>query len=439
MNSIFSHLHAFGGLPAGSLAPSGYRPRVADGELERVLGMSPAVVIEGPRACGKTWTALRVARSAAVFDESDDIRLAAALDAASLLVGDAPRLLDEWQLAPRIWNPMRHECDRRARPGQFILTGSATPPDDITRHSGAGRITRLRMRPMSLSESGESTGSVSLAALLDGDLQPGGRSELEFRDIVDVICRGGWPGWVHESPTTAQSRSRDYLGEIARVDIARSAGTLHDPTAVGRLIVSLARNEATCATFKTLAADVSGGSGVSVHPRTVKNYINTLSRLFVIEELPPWAPHLRSASQLRRTPKRYFADPCLAAAALRADSERLRRDLEYLGLLFESLAMRDLRVYSQVSDCRMSYYQDSTNLEVDAVIERGDGAWIAAEIKLGGEKLIQHGVNSLLRLRDRVDKDRTGEPAALLVITAAGYSFRHPDGVLIAPIATLRP
>lgn len=425
--------------PQGFSTPRGYRPRLADRELERALEKSPAVIVEGPRACGKTWTALRSSRSAVMLDGSDDVRLAAALDPASLLDGAVPRLLDEWQLAPRIWNPMRRECDRRARPGQFILTGSATPPDDITRHSGAGRITRLRMRPMSLLETGESAGRVSLAALLDGTAESGGRSEMQFGEVVAAVCRGGWPGWAEESPMTAQSRLRDYLGEVARTDIARSAGTMHDPAAVGRLLASLARNEATCATFKTLAADMGGGRGASVHPRTVKNYLNTLSRLFVVEGLPPWAPHLRSAAQLRRSPKRYFADPSLAVAALRANSERLKNDLEFLGLLFESLAIRDLRVYAQANDCRVSYFQDGSSLEVDAIIERDDGAWIAAEIKLGGEQLIEHGVRSLLRLRNRIDRKRMGEPSALIVVTATGYSFRHRGGVLVAPLGVMGP
>jgi hypothetical protein len=421
------------------LTPEGYLPRVAEREVAAALAASPALVIEGPRACGKTWTARRFAAGEAVLDDSDDVRLAVALDPAALLGGETPRLLDEWQLAPRIWNPMRHACDRRALPGQFILTGSANPPDEITRHSGAGRVERVRMRPMSLVESGESTGTVSLGRLLDGERPGGSHSELALADIVDLVCRGGWPWLLGESPSAAQSRLRGYLGEIARTDVARSGGPAHDPEGVGRLLASLGRNEATGVTYKTLADDMSGSRETPVHPRTVKGYINALSRLFIIEGLPAWAPHLRSTARLRRSEKRYFVDPSLAVAALRTSATRLRAELSFLGLLFESLVMRDLRVYAQANDCRISYFRDNASLEVDAVIERGDGEWMAVEIKLGGETLIEHGVKSLHRLRDRVDNDRMGEPSALAVVTAGGYGFEHREGVTVVPIGVLGP
>jgi len=423
----------------GALTPPGYLPRMVDTEVDFALRAAPAVVIEGARATGKTWTGRRFAASAVTIDDTDDVRLAVALDPGALLDGDTPRLLDEWQLAPRIWNPMRHACDRRARPGQFILTGSADPPDDVTRHSGAGRVLRVRMRPMSLFESGESSGSASLGRLLDGERAAGGRSDLSIADLVDLVCRGGWPWLLGESPDVAQTRLRGYLGEVARTDVARSGGPAHDPVGVRRLLVSLGRNESTDASYKTLAGDMSGSRETPTHPRTVKRYVDALSRLFVVEGLPAWAPHLRSRAQLRRSEKRYFVDPSLAVAALRTGPRRLRADLGFFGLLFESLVMRDLRVYAQTNNCRVSYFRDNTSLEVDAVIERGDGEWMAAEIKLGGERLIEQGVNSLLRLRRRVDTDRVGEPSAMAVITATGYSFEHRDGVQVVPIATLGP
>lgn len=423
----------------GTLTPAGHLPRVADGEVKSALRVTPAVVIEGARATGKTWTGRRFAASAVTIDGSDDVRLAVALDPAALLDGDTPRLLDEWQLAPRIWNPMRHACDRRARPGQFILTGSADPPDDVTRHSGAGRVLRVRMRPMSLYESGESSGVVSLGRLLDGERASGWRSDLSIAELVNLVCRGGWPWLLGESPTAAQARLRGYLGEIARTDVARSGGPAHDPAGVSRLLVSLGRNESTNTSYKTLAGDMSGSRDTPTHPRTVKRYTDALSRLFILEGLPAWAPHLRSRTQLRRSEKRYFVDPSLAVAALRTGPRRLRADLSFFSLLFESLVMRDLRVYAQTNDCRVSYFRDNTSLEVDAVIERGDGEWMAAEIKLGGEKLIEQGVSSLLRLRRRVDTSRVGEPSALVVITATGYSFNHREGVQIVPISTLGP
>ena len=422
----------------GAVTPAGYLPRVVDGEVESALRVTPAVVIEGPRATGKTWTGHRFAASAVTLDDSDDVRLAVALDPAALLDGDTPRLLDEWQLAPQIWNPMRHACDRRARPGQFILTGSANPPDDVTRHSGAGRVLRVRMRPMSLYESGESSGVVSLGRLLDGARTAAGHSDLSIADLVDLVCRGGWPWLLDESPTAAQARLRGYLGEIARTDVARSGGPAHDPAGVSRLLVSLGRNESTDTSYKTLAGDMSGSRDTPTHPRTVKRYTDALSRLFILEGLPAWAPHLRSRTQLRRSEKRYFVDPSLAVAALRTGPRRLRTDLSFFGLLFESLVMRDLRVYAQANDCRVSYYRD-TSMEVDAVIERGDGEWMAAEIKLGSEKLIEQGVSSLLRLRKKVDTNRVGKPSALVVITATGYGFNHREGVQVVPISTLGP
>ena len=421
------------------MTPEGYLPRVADLELSSALRSAPAVVVEGPRACGKTWTARRFSRSEVVIDDSDDVRLAVAMDPAAILEGDTPRLLDEWQLAPRIWNPMRHACDRRARPGQFILTGSADPPDEITRHSGAGRVLRVRMRPMSLFESGESSGTVSLRGLLNGEEAEASRSDLDVAGLAEVVCRGGWPWLVGEPPPAAQARLRGYLGEIARTDVARSGGPAHDPGGVSRLLVSLARNESTTVAYSTLATDMSGSREATAHPRTVKRYIDALSRLFVVEGLPSWAPHLRSRAQLRRSDKRYFVDPSLAVAALRTGPKQLRADLGFLGLLFESLVMRDLRVYAQANDCRISYFRDNASLEVDAVIERADGEWMAAEIKLGGEKLINHAVNSLLRLRSRVDTNRMGEPSALVVITATGYGYDRPDGTTVLPITALGP
>lgn len=292
---------------------------------------------------------------------------------------------------------------------------------------------------MSLFESGESRGAVSLRGLLDGEASVAGRSEFDVAGLADIVCRGGWPWLLEEPPASTQARLRSYLGEIARTDVARSGGPAHDPAGVRRLLVSLARNESTSAAYSTLAADMSGSREVAVHPRTVKRYIDALSRLFVVEGLPAWAPHLRSRAQLRRSDRRYFVDPSLAVAALRTGPMQLRSDLGFLGPLFESLVMRDLRVYAQVNDCRVSYFRDNASLEVDAVIEQAEGDWMAAEIKLGGKKLIEQGVNSLLRLRSRVDTNRMGEPSALVVITATGYGFKHRDGVQVVPIATLGP
>ena len=421
------------------LTPSGYRSRVVDAELSNALRASPAVVIEGPRACGKTWTGKHHASSEVPFDAVFENRLAARVSPSSLLGGPVPRLLDEWQLAPEVWDAMRRACDERGRKGQFILTGSANPPDDATRHTGTGRVLRVRMRPMSLLESGESTGQVSLSELLSGERAAAPASELALADIVDLTCRGGWPGLVGDSPVVAQRQLRGYLDEVSRADVSRVDGTRRDPAGVRRLLASLARNSSTDATLKTLSQDV-GGNGHVLHSQTVKSYLEALARLFVAEELPAWRPHLRSRAELRKTPKRFFVDPSLAVAALRTNREQLMSELSFFGLLFESLAVRDLRVYAQAIDWELSFYRDSSGLEVDVILTSLDQRrWAAVEVKLGGEALVEEGVQSLRRLRERVDADRMGEPGKLMVVTAGGYGFEYPDGIAVVPLTALCP
>ena len=315
---------------ADHLTPPGYMPRVADGEVERSLRASSAVVIEGPRACGKTWTGRRFARSEVPFDAVFENRLAAQVSPRELLEGPVPRLLDEWQLAPDVWNAMRRACDDRAEKGQFILTGSADPPDDATRHAGAGRIIRVRMRPVTLFESGESSGSIPLSGLLASERSSAPASDLRLPDIVDLACRGGWPGLLRDSPAVAQRQLRGYLDEISRTDISRVDGIVRDPAGVRRLLASLGRNTATDVAFKTLGEN-AGGNGGTLHTETVKSHLAALARLFVVEELRAWKPHLRSRAELRLRPKRCFVDPSLAVAALRSNSEQLMRDLSFFG------------------------------------------------------------------------------------------------------------
>ena len=416
-----------------------YRPRVVDGEVAAALASSPAVLIEGPRGCGKTWTGQRFARSQITLDDSEATRMAAEVDPGSLLDGAEPRLLDEWQMARGIWNPMRHACDRRGGVGHFVLTGSQDPPDDITEHSGAGRVARVRMRPMSLWESGDSTGEVSLAELMAGGRCRAGDVGATLADVAALICRGGWPRMVALPAAAAQARLRDYLSDIARVDIARVAGVRRSPRLVAALLASLARNEATTVSVTTLQADIAGDWGAEPARSTVADYLDELARMFVIEPLPAWGAHLRSATRLRRTPKRYFADPALAVAAMQASPASVARDLESMGLLFESLALRDLRIYAQSMDARVSYYGDDSGLEADAVIEGADGQWAAVEVKLGGAAAIGAATESLRAVRSRVDTARRGEPARLIVITAFGHAYQTPDGIAVAPLTTLRP
>jgi len=394
-------------------------------------------VIEGPRACGKTATARQIAASEVLLDIDTNARQAIAVDPALVLDGPAPRLIDEWQIEPTIWNHVRRAVDDRPDPGQFILTGSAVPSDDITRHTGAGRIARLRMRPMSLFEAGRSTGRISLTELLDGRVSPTADPGLTVVDLAEELALGGWPGLRGRGVPDGLLAVRDYLDEIARVDVGRVDATHRDPNRVARLLSSLARNVATPAAATTLAQDTGGADG-PLKDDTVREYIGALERLMVVEDQPAWAPHLRSKHRLRTAPKRHFVDPSLAVAALRAAPDRLLRDLSLFGFLFESLVVRDLRVYAQAADAQVLQYRDSGGLEVDAIIETGDGRWMAFEVKLGHGQ-IDDAAASLSRFAARIDKARCGSPALLGVIVATGYGYRRDDGVAVIPIGALGP
>lgn len=415
-----------------------YRPRIADAELSRRLATIGAVLIEGPRACGKTATARNAASSEVLLDVDDEARRAAALDPQLVLAGEPPRLIDEWQIEPGLWNHVRRTVDDRGLPGQFILTGSSVPADDVTRHTGAGRISRLRMRPMALAESEDSTGQVSLAGLLEGSPAKASDPGHDLRQIARLVCRGGWPALLAFDPSDAGAVLRDYLDDLCRVDASRVDGVERDPIRMRRLISALARGVATPASLKTLRMDAGGGDG-PLDEKTARSYLSVLERLMVVENQPVWAPHLRSRSRLRATPSRHFVDPSLAAAALAAEPEALLRDLNWFGLLFESLVVRDLRVYGQPRDADVFVYSDNT-LEVDAVVvERGSGRWGAFEVKLGGADLIERAAASLQRFRARIDTATVGEPSCLGVIVATGYGVRRTDGVDVIPIGALGP
>jgi uncharacterized protein len=394
-------------------------------------------VIEGPKACGKTATARQLAASEVLLDVDENARRAIAIDPALVLDGPVPRLLDEWQIEPSIWNHVRRAIDDRLEPGQFILTGSAVPADDVTRHTGAGRITRLRMRPMSLFEMGSSTGRVSLGELLDGSVSSSADPGLTVAGIAGEIALGGWPGLRGRSVRDRLFAVRDYLDEIARVDVERVDTTRRDPARVARLLASLARNVATHAAATTLARD-AGGADSPLKDDTAREYLAALERLMVIEDQPAWAPHLRSRHRLRTAPKRHFVDPSLAVAALRATPDRLLADLNLLGFLFESLVVRDLRIYAQAADAQVSQYRDSGGLEVDAIVEAGDGRWMAFEVKLG-QGQVDTVAASLKRFAERIDTASCGSPALLGVIVATGYAYRREDGVAVIPIGALGP
>lgn len=419
-----------------TLTPDGYRKRVTDTVVARALAAMPAVVIEGPKGCGKTWTGRNFARSEVLFDRDLNARRSVSLVPGLALEGDEPRLLDEWQLAPEVWNQVRRASDEGHRTGRFILTGSAAPADDITRHSGAGRVSRVRMRPMSLLETGESTGDVSLEALLAGQPVAAQRPDAGFQDMVAALCRGGWPRMLGRSVPDAQLFLDDYIAELCRTDVSSVDGVARDPGGVARLVASIARNVATTASFSKLAAETAGDR--PLNRTTATEYLRSLERLFVVEDVPAWRSHLRSRATLQSSPKRHFADPSLAAAALGATPARLLADLEALGLLFESLVVRDLRIYSQAAGKASVYhYRDNNKLEVDVIVEARDGRWLAAEVKLGGDEGIEQAARSLLRLRDRVDDSRVPAPSKLLIVTAAGYGYDRSDGTTVLPITAL--
>ena len=416
-----------------------YLDRVVDHEVAEALASSPAVLIEGPRGCGKTWTGRRFANSEVFLDGSQALRLAAEVDPESILEGQEPRLLDEWQLVRDIWNPMRHACDRRGGFGHFLLTGSQNPPDDVTEHTGAGRVARVRMRPMSLWESGDSSGEVSLGSLLAGGRCFAEDAGQTYRSVASLICRGGWPRMINMGPDTAQARLRDYLDNIARIDISRVADIKRNPQLVMALMASLARNEATTASCATLAKDTTPQQDNPPARSTIRAYLDELTRLFVIEPLPAWTTHLRSSARLRKSAKRLFTDPALAVAALASSTEFVARDTEAMGLLFESMAIRDLRVYAQSHNARLYYYGDSNGLEADAVVEGLDGQWAAVEIKLGGVSAVAEAMESLRAVRSTVDATRRGEPARLIVLTAFGHGYQTQDNIAVVPLTALKP
>lgn len=412
-----------------------YKARAVDEELHAKLQAAGFVLVEGPKACGKTETARRVAASEVQLDLDANARALAETDPELLLAGDTPRLIDEWQRVPAIWNVIRHVVDDRGAPGQFVLAGSAVPPGAETRHSGAGRLARLEMRPMSLFETGVSSGAVSLASLFAGEAARSPATRGGLVELANEIARGGWPALQERSLEAAMTVNRGYLDEVRRTDIRAVDGVKRDPERVGQLLTSLARHVATHVKATTLEADVGG----AVERRRIADYLQALQRLKVIEDQPAWPTHLRSRRQQRAAAKRHFVDPSLAVAALRTTPERLLDDLNTLGYLFESLVVRDLRIYSQPLDGRVMQYRDSQGLEVDAVVQLADGRWAAFEIKLGGSDAIDQAAANVLKFVDQVDRSKSGDPACLGVIVAGGYGYRREDGVQVIPIRALGP
>ena len=414
-----------------------YLPRVVDAELEESLGVFGAVALEGPKACGKTMTASRKAKTVHRLLGDTALQNVARVAPRALFEAEKPILFDEWQTAPNIWNNVKEAVDA-ADPakGQYLLTGSATPTDDVNRHTGAGRIVTLRMRPMSLFESGHSNGQVSLKGLFDGDEPSAFNKEMGVLDIIDRIVVGGWPGALDMTVRQAQRFMQGYVDTVVRKDI-QTLGPRRDQQNVRRLLTALGRGNATAIRLATLQADV-GGAGGPVHKETVHAYLTALERLFLTEDVPAWASHMRSKTPLRKDVTRYMVDPSLAVATLRQGPEQLLRDMNATGFQFESMVLRDIRVYSQHLAGRIEHWRDHNDHEVDIILTIGDGRWAAIEVKMGLD-WVDTGADSLLRFRNKVNTDKVGEPEFMAVVTSEGAAHRRPDGVLVVPITTLGP
>ena len=412
-----------------------YYKRFVDTKLAERLKSAGAVLIEGPKGCGKTETALRQSASVVRFDADEQVKIKMEIDPKLVLKGETPCLLDEWQEYPQIWNYVRREVDKRRRKGQFILTGSAMPNDNVRRHSGAGRFSVIKMRPMSMYEKGWSTGEVSMAALMRGEAPSSEPVSGGIGELAEKITLGGWPGLIDESAAEGLRFVSDYMSLISEVDLSKVSDKRRDPYKVMRLFQSLARNISTEASLAALTKD-TGGSDRSLDDETVADYLSALERLMAIENLPAWNTHIRSSDMLRKTPKRHFADPSMAVGALGLSIDRLIADLNYFGLLFESFAVKDIRIYADANGGKAFHYRDSRGLEIDAVIEYTDGTWGAFEIKLGVGS-VDEAAGNLLKFADKIDTDKIKPPSALTVIIGNGFAYRRPDGVNVVPLATL--
>lgn len=419
-----------------------YRPRIVDSALKRKLRGKGAVLIEGPKWCGKTTTAEQVSKSTLSVDDPSTVntnKILSEIDPERLLTGDHPRLLDEWQVAPKLWDAVRHHVDHHKGHGQFILTGSSVPADiSETIHSGTGRFGWLVMRPMSLYESGDSTGDVSLASLFES--QPiSGCSNLDLDRLTFLICRGGWPESVDMDDDVALDQAFDYIDAVIRNDMSRVDNIRRDPQKVRMLLRSYARNQGTQISQASISADISSNDTEGVSEETVSEYLQALRKLYVIEDMKAWNPNLRSKTAIRTSDTRYFVDPSLAAASLRIGPQDLINNLNTTGFFFEALAVRDLRVYAESLDGDVYHYKDNLDNECDVVIHLRDGRYALLEVKLGGEKLIDEGVKTLKDVLRRIDTDKMGKPAFMAIITGTErYAYRRDDGIIILPLGALK-
>lgn len=420
-----------------------YKQRIADRVLAKRLKSKGAVLIEGPKWCGKTTTAEQQAKSILYMDDPSSMKSNLQLAEISplvLLEGDAPRLIDEWQLAPKLWDTIRYEVDHRGGVGQFILTGSAVPASekDIY-HTGTGRFTWLTMRPMSLFESGESNGAVSLNDLFEQPKQIAAINTLKIDDIAYLICRGGWPFACNLEGDVALEQAFDYVDAVIKKDVSRVDGVNRNASTVRQLLRSYARHQGAQATIGTIIADMTTNAESEISDRTVGTYIEALRKIFVIEDAEAWNPNLRSKTTVRTANTRYFIDPSIGTAVLGLGPKDLLADLNTMGLFFETLCVRDLRVFAGALDGQVFHYRDKNGLECDAVVHLRNGKYGLVEIKLGGDTLIEDGVKNLLSLSEKIDTKKMNAPSFLMILTAVGnYAYRRKDGVYIVPIGCLK-
>ena len=414
-----------------------YQPRIVDSLLQRKLQTIGAVLIEGPKLCGKSTTATMQAKSVLFMEPGRTLEIAE-LNPKLLLEGEVPRLIDEWQLAPCLWDVIRREIDRReGLPGQFILTGSAVPPDKSgIMHTGTGRFGWLKMRPMTLFESKESNASESLGALFEGELNIASTCSLSLEDVAFAACRGGWPTALRQTGQLALAHAFDYFDAIVREDISRVDGTRRNQETTRKLLRSYARAQGSQISLREIAKDV----GQQISEKTIGSYLSALRQIFVVEDIPAWNPNLRSKTAIRTSDTRYFVDPSIATAALGIGPRELLLNPETFGFIFETLCMRDLRVYAEALDGSISHFRDKNGLECDAVLHRRDGRYGLIEIKLGSEKGIEDGIKTLTALSKKINTDTMLAPSFLMILTASGdFAYRRNDGILVVPIGCLKP
>lgn len=418
-----------------------YIPRIIDAAVEKYLAAMGAVCIEGPKWCGKTWTSAFHSNSEFLVGDPDNNfqnRALAEVSPALVLEGETPRLIDEWQEVPPLWDAVRYTVDQRGQKGQFILTGSATPKRKGVLHSGAGRIGKLRMRPMSLYESGDSSGKVSLQDLCEGKLTPAITGDVDLRTLARLTVRGGWPGNLETDSADISLLPNEYLNAVIDDDVNRIDEIRRDSRKIRLLLRSLARNESTTATNRTLKNDIKEIDDEDIDVETVATYLDIFNRLFLTDNQPPFSAKLRSSIRVKQAEKRHFCDPSLACALLNATPEKLIGDLETFGFLFESLCERDLKIYAESFGASLYHYQDYAGNEIDAVIELQDGGWCGIEIKLGANKIEEAAAN-LLHIRDEVVKDGSKAPSALIVLCGLSHAaYQRPDGVYVVPLTALK-